>query len=653
VPAPGTVLRIGELRVNPALDEIVVDGKTVKVEPRTMRLLVCLAEHPGEVMSVERLLDEVWKDVVVSPDSVYQAIATLRRLLGDDAKEPKYIANVLRRGYRLVAPVSPWCEQPAVPAEVVPASAEPPAASPLATIDFAAAVDQAASASSAVSTRPVGSTKRGLYALATISTVLLLAAGWYVVPRVMPAKREAPLQSVAAVASNLSRDKSVAVLPFQDLSDKKDQGYFSDGLSEALIDLLTGVPGLHVAARSSSFYFKQKPASLPDVARALGVGYVLQGSARTAGGSVRIEARLVRADDGLEVWTESYERPAADIFKIQDYIASNVARVLKVSSLGPRKSEPTASPEAYSLYLHAMALDHNGGAEDYAAATEDLERAVALDPRFALAWASLATVLIDDLGWHDSTDMLNPCGRAHTAVDEAVRLDSTLARVHVAKARVLTDCDRNTDAAEIELKRALEIEPDNPYNWRAYAWMAGAQRKPDKSLRLAQESVIRDPLDAWAYITLGEAQNGTAQFASAEGSFRRAVELDPNVKGVHAMHANSLLGLNRPAEALQEARLEIDEQFRLMTEPLALDALGRTAEAERKIDEFKSKYSGRDPMTPAEFYACRKDADQALIWMAKLTGPPEGDHPNRMACFKKIENDPRYQALLLKLSRSK
>src|ERR1039457_6004689 len=120
-PPGNSVLRIGALRVDPALDEICMDGTTIKLEPRAMRLLVCLAGHAGQVVSVEQLLDEVWSDVVVNPDSVYQAVAMLRRVLGDDAKDPTYIANVLRRGYRLVAPVAPWVDAPALPEAVPPA----------------------------------------------------------------------------------------------------------------------------------------------------------------------------------------------------------------------------------------------------------------------------------------------------------------------------------------------------------------------------------------------------------------------------------------------------------------------------------------------------------------------------------------------------
>jgi TolB-like protein/DNA-binding winged helix-turn-helix (wHTH) protein len=635
-------LRIADLRVDPALDEICKDGKIIKVEPRTMRLLVVLAEHPGQVMSVEQLLDEVWKDVVVSPDSVYQAIATLRRLLGDDPKEPKYIANVLRRGYRLVAPVAPWVEAPAARA--------PPPDLPAGRVSTPSD-EPAAGASIASPNNSAVNGPRRLQAVA-ISAALVVALGGLAGALWIAHRHDATLPFPAPAASNLLSDKSIAVLPFADVSEKKDQEYFADGYSEELINLLNKIPGLHVPARNSSFHFKRTPATISEISQALGVAYLLQGSVRRSGNAFRVTAQLVRADNGLQVWSDSYESPVSGVFKTQEDIVSTVVRVLKLSSLGarPRRTLPTTNSEAYMLYLQATFRAHNASAQDNAAATELLRQAVTLDPKFALAWGMLAMVWIDDMGWHDSTVMLDPCGHARPAATEAVRLDPMLAQAHAARAVVLAYCEHDPKAGEIEIKRALAIDPDNPYVWRRYSEIAASMHQRELSLRLAQESAIRDPLDAWAYMGLGFSQSGVGQLMAAEASFRKASELEPALPGVHAAHANSLLGVNRPAEALAEAKRETDEQFRLTTEPLALDALGRNAEADTEIAEFIAKYSGRDSQAVAEFYACRHDAPHALEWVAKMTDLPE-DFPNRVACFKNIERDPRYQALLSKLKK--
>src|SRR6266849_1943488 len=205
------VFRIGPWRVDPALDEISKGSETVKLEPQTMRLMVCLAEHAGGVVSVEQLLDQVWKDVVVTPNSVYHAVATLRRILGDDAKNPTYIANTLRRGYLLVTPVVPWVDAQSV---------------------------QSADSSAAA---PEASTLPNTNSMTTPMT-----------------------------------DRSIAVLPFADMSEKQDQGYFADGMAEEVVNLLTKVPGIRVIGRTACSQFKGKGEDLRRIGSVLGAAYAVE-----------------------------------------------------------------------------------------------------------------------------------------------------------------------------------------------------------------------------------------------------------------------------------------------------------------------------------------------------------------------------------------
>src|SRR6202035_1404850 len=235
--ADPSVLRIGAVRVDPALDEICANGTIVKLEPRTMRLLVCLAAHAGQVVSVEQLLREVWNDIVVNADSVYQGITALRRALGDDPKHPTFIANVPRRGYRLVAPVSSWVE---------PAHAPLPEPTGVAT-------SAPTATSAATQTRSPIWTPWVWGALGVVlgAVLLYLAVDWLWLSR-------GAAQEPARVARAPLDERSIAVLAFADMSDTKDQEYFSDGLSEELLNLLGKVPELHVAARTSAFSFKGK-----------------------------------------------------------------------------------------------------------------------------------------------------------------------------------------------------------------------------------------------------------------------------------------------------------------------------------------------------------------------------------------------------------
>jgi TolB-like protein len=290
-------------------------------------------------VSVDQLLDAVWKDVVVTPDSVYQAVAGLRRALGDTSKEPAYIANVLRRGYRLVAPVTPWVE-PVLDQASASASPAACAESPIPlTIS---------------SPRTRASARWAWIALAIVGAGYLLGSFLGRHERQSGSRR-------ADIATPELRAQSVAVLPFLDMSDTKDQQYFADGLTEELIERLASVPRLHVVARSSSFYFKGKQATVTEIARTLGVSYLLEGSVRKAGNGIRITTHMVRGDDGYDLWSETYDRPLADIFNIQDEIAGAVVQVLKISVV-PEEPNLTSNPEAYTEFLRALAHVDRGDA---------------------------------------------------------------------------------------------------------------------------------------------------------------------------------------------------------------------------------------------------------------------------------------------------
>jgi len=270
------MLRVGAWCVNSASGEISRDGETFRVEVRTMRVLVYLAERAGEVVSIDDLLNEVWAGANVSPDSVYQAVASLRRLLGDDPKQPTYIATVPRLGYRMVAPVGPWAEQTAKPTP-----------------------------------------RLGAWALwVTIAVCVSIAGGFLFYSKGTGAPQPA---------------KSIAVLPFLDLTDAMNHEPFADGMTEEMIDKLSKIPGLRVPSATASFYFKNKKMTVAEIGKALGVAYVLDGSIRRSKVSVRVAARLVRAENGYVVWSETYDRPTDDSFRLQDEIAGEVTKALRGS----------------------------------------------------------------------------------------------------------------------------------------------------------------------------------------------------------------------------------------------------------------------------------------------------------------------------------
>jgi len=294
--------RVGEWQVTPAMGQMSRGNEVVRIDARMMRLLTCLAERAGQVVSIDTLLSEAWAGIIVTPDSVYQAVATLRRHLGDDPRQPTYIATVPRLGYRLIAPVEAPGSEPAT----APAPAAPP--EPM----------------RAVAGRPRYRSFPVAIGAVVIVTLAAGTAGWLLM-------KPAPAAPSMAAAGTPAHVRSVAVLPFLDLTDDMNEEPFADGMTEELIDKLSQVPGLRVPAPTASFYYKGKQATVADVAHALGVAYVLDGSVRKSGNTLRVAARLVRADDGFVIWSQTYDRNWSDKLMIQDDIASKVSKALQAT----------------------------------------------------------------------------------------------------------------------------------------------------------------------------------------------------------------------------------------------------------------------------------------------------------------------------------
>jgi transcriptional activator of cad operon len=299
-----TPFRLGPWRVDPACNQISRDGASIRLDSRVMRLLQCLASRPGAVLSIDELLDQAWPGIVVTPDSVYQAIASLRRSLGDDPRQPIYIVTVPRLGYRLVAEVgeSGWVEASAPAAAIAPLPA--PATGTHAPVERSAR------------------RRRGIrLALAGVA-VLAVALACYVAMD--------PFGSGSSAS-----EMCVAVLPFRDMTDAMDEEPFADGMTEQLIDALSKIPGSHIPSLTSSLYFKGKQPTIAEVAKKLAVAYVLDGSVRKSGNTLRITAQLTRADDGYVVWSHAYDRPTADILLVQSDIATQVQHALEASLRPP------------------------------------------------------------------------------------------------------------------------------------------------------------------------------------------------------------------------------------------------------------------------------------------------------------------------------
>ena len=317
---------------------------------------------------------------------------------------------------------------------------------------------------------------------------------------------------------------------------------------------------MRVPARTSSFYFKGKQATIADIAKALGVSHVLEGSVRKSGNKLRVTAQLIRVDNGYHIWSETYNRPLDDVFKVQDEIAAAVVSALKASLLPTtsNRTAPTASTEAYTFYLQGRSIYLRGSTSvEMEKAADYLHRALKLDPGFALAWAELSFVRLWQV-WYFPVE--GAADEARGAAERALAVDPALSEAHLAVGRVRETLDWDWAGADKELQRALELSPMNARILRSAADIPLVRGEFDKAVPFYLRSKTQDPLDdvtfaelAWLYYFMG-------QLADAEATYRQALDLNQasagSVAGVHWELALVLLARGEKIGALTEMQRE-------------------------------------------------------------------------------------------------
>lgn len=580
-------LRIGAWCVDPALDEISRDGTSVKLEPRTMRLLICLAEHAGQVVSVEKLLDEVWTGVVVTPNSVYQAVAELRRVLGDDPKEPSHIVNVLRRGYRLVAPVAPWVDPSAPPSGDSWTTAE--------KLSAAAHINMAT------------------------TTVM---------------------------------DKSIAVLPFEDMSEKKDQGYFADGMAEEVVHLLARVPGIRVIGRSSSFQFKGKNEDLRTIGRVLGAAYVLEGSVRRSGNRLRVTAQLIGTQDGSHLWSGSYDKDFDEVLQIQDQIAASLVRALQVAVGVDLPSRPILkSAPGYDLYQrgrHALDRFDKVGFES---AAGYFEQALALDPTSIRAAESLALVHVYIAEWGHAPPR-EGFERARISCERVLKLHPTSGMAHGQLALIHSIYDWDWAAAVGKIQRALALDARDPGILVTAAIIHLSLDRLDEAAAFYNAALALDPLGAISHAGLGTISYRMGRIPEAEARLRSAIEVSPTFLWAHWTLGSVLLAAGKLDAALAQMHQATSDGGADAGIALVYHAMKRKAESDAALVRATNTYAEHSAYVLAQVHAYRGEFEQALAWLDRAYRQKDvalyrvkGD-----PLLRNLEPDPRYKAFLRKMN---
>ena len=469
----------------------------------------------------------------------------------------------------------------------------------------------------------------------SITIVLVLALGFFAFDKfVLDPKRDAELVKTTQTAAEQvaptaqakleeptgdggPADNSIAVLPFVNMSDDGANEYFSDGLSEELLNLLAKIPELKVAARTSSFQFKGKTGDIDTIASQLKVAHVLEGSVRKAGNQVRITAQLIKADDGYHLWSETYDRTLENIFVVQDEIAAAVVDALKVTLLG--EATPVvkeANPEAYALFLQGRYWHNQLSKENAVKSVDAYQRAIDIDPDYAPAWAGLAMTTLHQAG-QSWVDLEAGVAKAYEAARHSVKLDPELALGWVSLSLIQSNYQWKWTDSNESLQTALKLEPNASYVLTAAGLLEKSLGRLDKSVAHARQASALDPLNQRALEALAGRLEAAGLLREAEEIARHLYVLNPDYAGAHTTIAWILLRQGKAEQALAEAEKDTDDFWGTLLIQLSLYSLGRHAEADAKQAYLIEKFHTFGAYQIAESYAWQNKPDEAFKWLDK------------------------------------
>ena len=479
--------------------------------------------------------------------------------------------------------------------------------------------------------------------LALVGMTALLAGVWYVGRQSAPASGADSVSGVSVA--------SIAVLPFADMSPDKDHEYFSDGISEELLNLLAKIPELRVASRTSAFSFKGETLEISEIAERLDVAHVLEGSVRKDGNQVRVTAQLIDARSDTHMWSETWDRSLDNIFQIQDEIAADVVEQLKVELLGALPTVEETDPEAYALFLQARQLGRQVQFTTLEQSNALYQQALAIERDYAAAWAGLARNYRIQASF-----VRRPIDEgfqlARDAANRALAIDPESALAYATLSEIAEAHDNDLATAARHLERALELAPtDADILGSAAAWAFNLGRL-DKAIALSEYRVALDPVNPDGHIDLGFAYQHARRWDEAIASYRTGISLSPG--NAQSLLGTTLLLKGEPEAALAAMQQASAEEFQLIGVSMAYHALGQAAESDAALAELIEKYELGWAYNIAYVLAFRGEADRAFEWLDKAveyndTGLP-GIAVNEL--FANIHDDPRWLPFLESIGRS-
>lgn len=453
--------------------------------------------------------------------------------------------------------------------------------------------------------------------------VLVLALSWFgidrfvLVPGDVVATPPAPARGATEAPAG---DKSIAVLPFVDMSQAGDQAYFSDGLSEELLNQLAQVPQLRVIARTSSFSFKDRNVDIATIAGALGVAHVLEGSVRKSGDRLRVTAQLVRASDSTHLWAQTYDRALSDVFALQDEISREIVSALKVELLPEQRlggTQRTSHPAAYEAYLRGMDANRSAGHGAAMRALGAFEQAVGLDPGYANAHAALAlarNVAADYAA--SAAQRAEQLDRAFAAAGQAITLAPDLADGYTARGTLRNLIDWDWTGAATDLERALALDPNDPATLTAYAHLMFFGGRHGEAIAMLRRATDLDPLAATTWFNLGVTLLHDGQAEAARDALQRASDLS-----VDANWPEFYLGfLDLQAGDTERALLHFlraPDPYRLAGTAMLEHARGNPDASQAALDALRERYAVGFAYQIAQVHAWRGEVDLAFAWLQR------------------------------------
>lgn len=480
------------------------------------------------------------------------------------------------------------------------------------------------------------------------AAVLVLAMAGYEVDRRV---NQASDDSQSVLVTRPIDEKSIAVLPFLDMSEKKDQGYFSDGLSEELITLLAQIQDLQVIARTSSFHFRTRDPSLRDIARTLRVAHVLEGSVRRAGNTVRVTAQLIRTADGVHLWSQSYDRDVKDIFQVQDDIAAAVVASLKLKLLAagsdPHRSD---SPEAYNQFLLARQFGRRGNLQDIERAAAAYHQAIGLDPNYAAAYAGLS---FTETAIANSTQDAARYALAREAAEKALQLAPQFVDAYRARALLRLET-LDFAGARADSETALTLAPGESAVQSLYGAQIAAFGKIPQAITAMKRAIDLDPLSGYAWCNVGLLQTVIHDYPAARASIERALAIIPTNDSFHFALGQLDLLQGRLADAQSEFQKQAAEGNRRMGVAMVEHAGGHGKQSDAALKELIDKNARDMAYQVADVYAWRGEKDRAFEWLERAFEQRDSGL-NGIAwdpLLSNLKDDARYRALLTKLQLS-